>query len=52
MGEKKAEYARERTGISGLPGKGHEGVLVELPGLVIGGFQNGDTSHGSFGSCH
>lgn len=46
------ESVCKRTGISSLSRESHEGVLVELSCLVIGGFQDGDTSHGSFGSCH
>jgi hypothetical protein len=38
-----------RTGIACLAGEGHQCVLVESAGLVVGCLQDGGASHGRFG---
>lgn len=37
------------TCIARLAGKGHQVVLVEGAGLIVGGFEDGCTAHGGFG---
>ena len=37
------------TRVAGFTREGHEGVRVEFPRLVIGGFEDGGASHGGFG---
>ena len=38
-----------RTRITRFARECHQRVRVEAPGLVVGGFENGGTSHGGFG---
>lgn len=37
------------TSVSGFSAKGHQGVFVQLAGLVVGRLEDGCAAHGSFG---
>lgn len=42
------DVLRELDGVAWLAREGEEGVLVQLPGLVVGRLEDGGTAHGGF----